>query len=70
MRHGDQIILPYAVSDTFPNFATIKIGGAVETVRELMGAHSADLLPQMAMIKRGDMLSMAAKAIWDLRAND
>ncbi len=26
MRHGDQIILPYAVSDTFSHFATIKIG--------------------------------------------
>jgi len=25
MRHADQIILPYAVSDTFSNFATIKI---------------------------------------------
>jgi predicted GH43/DUF377 family glycosyl hydrolase len=25
MRHGDQIILPYAISDTFSNFATIKI---------------------------------------------
>jgi predicted GH43/DUF377 family glycosyl hydrolase len=25
VRHGDQIILPYAVSDTFSNFATIKI---------------------------------------------
>ena len=25
MRHGDQIILPYAVSDTFSKFATIKI---------------------------------------------
>jgi predicted GH43/DUF377 family glycosyl hydrolase len=25
MRHRDQIILPYAVSDTFSNFATIKI---------------------------------------------
>ncbi len=25
MRHGDQIILPYAVSDSFSNFATIKI---------------------------------------------
>ena len=25
MRHNDQIILPYAVSDTFANFATIKI---------------------------------------------
>jgi predicted GH43/DUF377 family glycosyl hydrolase len=25
MRHNDQIILPYAVSDTFSNFATIRI---------------------------------------------
>jgi predicted GH43/DUF377 family glycosyl hydrolase len=25
MRHGDRIILPYAVSDTFSNFATIEI---------------------------------------------
>jgi predicted GH43/DUF377 family glycosyl hydrolase len=25
MRHNDQIILPYAVSDTFSNFATMKI---------------------------------------------
>jgi predicted GH43/DUF377 family glycosyl hydrolase len=25
MRHNDRIILPYAVSDTFSNFATIKI---------------------------------------------
>jgi len=25
MRHGDQIVLPYAVSDTFSKFATIKI---------------------------------------------
>jgi predicted GH43/DUF377 family glycosyl hydrolase len=25
MRHNSQIILPYAVSDTFSNFATIKI---------------------------------------------
>jgi predicted GH43/DUF377 family glycosyl hydrolase len=25
MRHGDQIVLPYAVSDTFSNFATIRI---------------------------------------------
>jgi len=25
MRHRDQIILPYAISDTFSNFATIKI---------------------------------------------
>ena len=25
MRHGDRIILPYAISDTFSTFATIKI---------------------------------------------
>jgi predicted GH43/DUF377 family glycosyl hydrolase len=25
LRHGDLIVLPYAVSDTFSNFATIKI---------------------------------------------
>jgi predicted GH43/DUF377 family glycosyl hydrolase len=25
VRHRDQIILPYAVSDTFSNFATIRI---------------------------------------------
>jgi hypothetical protein len=25
MRHGDQIVLPYAVSDTFCNFANVKI---------------------------------------------
>jgi predicted GH43/DUF377 family glycosyl hydrolase len=25
IRHNDQIILPYAVSDTFSNFATMKI---------------------------------------------
>ena len=33
MRHNDQIILPYAISDTFSNFATINIA-------ELMGALS------------------------------
>ena len=32
MRHGDQIILPYAVSDTFSNFATIKISALMEAV--------------------------------------
>jgi predicted GH43/DUF377 family glycosyl hydrolase len=25
LRHNDQIILPYAISDTYSNFATIKI---------------------------------------------
>ena len=33
MRHHDQIILPYAVSDTFSNFATIKISALLETMR-------------------------------------
>ena len=32
MRHADQIILPYAVSDTFSNFATIKIGALMQAV--------------------------------------
>jgi predicted GH43/DUF377 family glycosyl hydrolase len=30
MRHNDQIILPYAVSDTFSNFATIEIAALME----------------------------------------
>ena len=32
MRHGDRIILPYAISDTFSNFATIKISALMEAV--------------------------------------
>jgi predicted GH43/DUF377 family glycosyl hydrolase len=32
MRHGDQIILPYAISDTFCNFATIKIAALMQAV--------------------------------------
>jgi len=32
MRHNDQIILPYAVSDTFSNFATIKIAALMQAV--------------------------------------
>ncbi len=32
MRHNDQIILPYAVSDTFSNFATIKISALMRTM--------------------------------------
>jgi predicted GH43/DUF377 family glycosyl hydrolase len=32
MRHNDQIILPYAVSDTFSNFATIKISTLLKTM--------------------------------------
>jgi predicted GH43/DUF377 family glycosyl hydrolase len=32
MRHRDRIILPYAVSDTFSNFATIKISTLMQAV--------------------------------------
>jgi predicted GH43/DUF377 family glycosyl hydrolase len=32
LRHGDEIILPYAVSDTFSNFATIKISALLQTM--------------------------------------
>ena len=32
MRHGDQIILPYAISDTFSNFSTIKISALMEAM--------------------------------------
>jgi predicted GH43/DUF377 family glycosyl hydrolase len=32
MRHRDQIILPYAVSDTFSNFATIKIAALTQSM--------------------------------------
>ena len=32
MRHGEQIILPYAVSDTFSNFATIDIKALMRAV--------------------------------------
>jgi predicted GH43/DUF377 family glycosyl hydrolase len=32
MRHNDQIILPYAISDTYSNFATIKIADLMQTL--------------------------------------
>ena len=32
MRHGEQIILPYAISDTFSNFATIKIPTLMQAI--------------------------------------
>jgi predicted GH43/DUF377 family glycosyl hydrolase len=32
MRHNDQIILPYAVSDTYSNFATIKIAALMRAM--------------------------------------
>jgi predicted GH43/DUF377 family glycosyl hydrolase len=33
MRHNDQIVLPYAVSDTFSSFATIKISALMEAMK-------------------------------------
>lgn len=33
MRHNDQIILPYAISDTFSNFATMKISDLLQTMQ-------------------------------------
>jgi predicted GH43/DUF377 family glycosyl hydrolase len=33
MRHGDLIILPYAVSDTFSNFATIRLPALMDTLQ-------------------------------------
>jgi predicted GH43/DUF377 family glycosyl hydrolase len=30
MRHNDKIIFPYAISDTFSNFATIEISALME----------------------------------------
>jgi predicted GH43/DUF377 family glycosyl hydrolase len=32
MRHGDRIILPYAISDTFSKFATIKIAKLLQAM--------------------------------------
>ena len=32
LRHGDRIILPYAVSDSFSNFATMKIAALLQTL--------------------------------------
>ncbi len=34
MRHGDLIVLPYAVSDTFSNFATIEIAALMKAVAD------------------------------------
>ena len=33
MRHNDQIILPYAISDTYSNFATIKIAALMQAMQ-------------------------------------
>ena len=32
MRHGDQIILPYAIADTFSNFSTIKAASLMDAL--------------------------------------
>jgi beta-1,4-mannooligosaccharide phosphorylase len=43
MRHNDQIILPYAVSDTYSNFATIEIAAlrqSLEADNRFFGAWS------------------------------
>ena len=32
LRHSDRIVLPYAVSDTFSNFATIRIAALREAL--------------------------------------
>ena len=32
LRHGDRIVLPYAISDTFSNFATIKIAALLDAL--------------------------------------
>jgi hypothetical protein len=32
MRHNDQIILPYAISDTYSNFATITIAALMRAM--------------------------------------
>jgi predicted GH43/DUF377 family glycosyl hydrolase len=34
MRHNDQIILPYALSDTFSNFATMEIAALMRTMED------------------------------------
>jgi predicted GH43/DUF377 family glycosyl hydrolase len=35
MLHADQIILPYAVSDTFTNFATIEVASLMQSMERL-----------------------------------
>ncbi len=38
LRHGPRIVLPYAVSDTFSNFATIHIDALLGTMEPAMGS--------------------------------
>ena len=35
MRHNDRIVLPYAVSDTYSNFATIEISALIAAMQEI-----------------------------------
>jgi hypothetical protein len=42
MRHNDQIILPYAVSDTFSNFATIKIPALMQSMKAWSPSRNGD----------------------------
>jgi predicted GH43/DUF377 family glycosyl hydrolase len=37
LRHGERIILPYAVSDTFSNFATIRIADLLNAMQATTG---------------------------------
>jgi predicted GH43/DUF377 family glycosyl hydrolase len=32
IRHGERIVLPYAISDTFSNFATIRIAALLKAL--------------------------------------
>ena len=35
MTHNDQLILPYAVSDTYSNFATIQISALLQSMSRI-----------------------------------
>lgn len=48
IRHGDRIILPYAVSDSFSNFATIKIAALLEAMQGVDGKGSGKAPPDAA----------------------
>ena len=45
IRHGERIMLPYAVSDTFANFATIRIPALLNSMKAAAGPDAlADLI--------------------------
>ena len=56
LRHRDQIILPYAVSDTFSNFATIKIADLMSAHRRLIT--SIDWIVSLDHLVSRDVLAM------------